>query len=233
MTGALRKDTMPSFLCFCAHPDDAEFTCAGAMLRLVEAGHQGALVVVTDGANGFKAAARPAQERVAVREREQREAARELGIDDVVFLRYRDGFLEETEDLRARLVAEIRRVRPQTVFTFDPANQEFDSLNLFHRDHRITARAVFDALFAARNLWMYDGTPHAVETVLFYGTHRPDHFVDITGQMDRKLAALACHASQFPDFERVARFVRDDISAPHGEYRHCERFRRLDVVAVV
>jgi LmbE family N-acetylglucosaminyl deacetylase len=233
VSAAQGKDTMAGFLCFCAHPDDAEFTCAGAMLRLIEAGQKGTLVVVTDGANGFKAAARPAVERVAVREREQQESARVLGIDDVVFLRYRDGFLEETEDLRARLVTEIRRVRPQTVFTFDPANQEFDSLNLFHRDHRITARAVFDALFAARNLWMYDGEPHAVETVFFYGTHRPDHFVDITAQIDRKLAALACHASQFPDFSRVARFVRDDISAPHGEYRHCERFRRLDVVAVV
>jgi LmbE family N-acetylglucosaminyl deacetylase len=233
MSGPRGKDTMSRFLCFCAHPDDAEFTCAGAMLRLVEAGHQGTLVVVTDGANGFKAAPLPAGERVAVREREQLESARVLGIADVVFLRYRDGFLEETEDLRARLVTEIRRVRPQTVFTFDPANQEFDSLNLFHRDHRITARAVFDALFAARNLWMYDGPPHAVETVLFYGTHRPDHFVDITGQIDRKLTALACHTSQFPDFARVERFIRDDISAPHGEFRHCERFRRLEVVSVV
>jgi LmbE family N-acetylglucosaminyl deacetylase len=224
---------MPRFLCFCAHPDDAEFTCAGAMLRLVEAGHVGTLVIVTDGANGFKAAPLPVNERVAVREREQLESAKVLGIDDVVFLRLRDGFLEETEDLRARLVTEVRRVRPQVVFTFDPANQEFDSLNLFHRDHRITARSVFDALFAARNRWMYEGEPHAVETVLFYGTHRPDHFIDISDQIDRKLAALACHASQFPDFTRVERFIRDDVSAPHGDFRHCERFRRLDVVPVV
>lgn len=67
---------MARFLCFGAHPDDAEFTCAGAMLRLVEEGHQGTLVVVTDGANGFKATARPPDERIAVREAEQREAAR-------------------------------------------------------------------------------------------------------------------------------------------------------------
>jgi LmbE family N-acetylglucosaminyl deacetylase len=220
---------MPRFLCFSAHPDDAEFGATGTLLKLLDAGWTGALVVVTNGENGFKAGELPPAERIAVRQREQRAAAGLLGIPEVVFLGERDGFLEETEALRARLVEIVRRFKPDRVFSFDPANLAYDDLNLFHRDHRVTGRAVFDALFAARNLWMYPGEPHAVEEVYFFGTDAPNHYEDISAVIDRKIAALACHASQFPDFARVESLVRDVISAPHagpeGTLRHCERFR--------
>jgi LmbE family N-acetylglucosaminyl deacetylase len=197
-------------------------------LRLRD-GWTGSLVVVTNGENGFKTDNLPPAERIAIRQREQREAVRKLGLTEVIFLGYRDGFLAESEELRARLVEVIRRVKPETIFSFDPANQEFDDLNLFHRDHRVTARAVFDAVLAARNLWMYPGRTHATTELLFFGTHRPDHFVDITEVIDLKLALLACHGSQFPDFAKIAAFVRDEVSAPYGDYRHCERFRRLAI----
>jgi len=219
---------MPRFLAFGAHPDDAEFACTGTLLKLLDAGWQGGLVVLTNGENGFKAGDRPADERAAIRRREQEDAAAKLGVP-VEFLGHRDGFLAETDALREQLVAVIRRHRPDVVFSFDPANQEFDDLNLFHRDHRVAARAIFDAVFAARNLWMVPGRPHATGEIHFYGSHRPDRFVDIGEQIDRKLDLLACHASQFPDFDRVARFVAEDISGPHGDYRHCERFRVLRI----
>jgi LmbE family N-acetylglucosaminyl deacetylase len=221
---------VPRFLCFSAHPDDAEFVCTGTLLRLLERGWQGALAVLTNGENGFKVGeATSATERAAVRRREQEAAAAQLGVP-LVMLDHRDGFLAETEELRRQLVELIRAHRPDVVFSFDPANQQFDDLNLFHRDHRVAARAVFDAVFAARNRWMYPGEPHAVGELHFYGSHAPDRFVDVTAQMDRKLALLACHASQFPDPDRVARFVREDITGPHGDARHCERFRVLPVV---
>ena len=218
---------MPSFLCVSAHPDDAEFVCTGAMALRLHEGWTGTLVVVTNGENGFKTHTLPPAERIAIRQGEQQAAAAKLGLAEVVFLGYRDGFLVESEELRARLVEVVRRVQPEVVYSFDPANQAFDDLNLFHQDHRITARAVFDAVFAARNLWMYPGRPHATGEMLFFGTDKPDHFVDITEVIDLKLDLLACHGSQFPDFAKVAAFVRDEISGRYGEMRHCERLRRL------
>ena len=220
---------MPRFLCFSAHPDDAEFVCTGTLLQWLEQGWQGALVVLTNGENGFKAGQASAEERIAIRRREQHAAAAELDIP-VEMLGHRDGFLAESDDLREQLVDAIRRHRPDVVLGFDPANQQFDDLNLFHRDHRVCARAVFDAVFAARNPWLYPGQPHEVGKIYFYGAHAPDHFVDITAQIERKLTILACHASQFPDFGKAARLVAEDISGPWGKYRHCERFRVLEVV---
>lgn len=220
-------------MCIGAHPDDMEFVCAGTILQLVRRGHDGILVVLTNGENGFKVGRRPRQERIAIRRQEQEEAARQLGLREVVFLDERDGFLEYTEALRSRLVALIKQHRPHIVFAFDPANQAFDSINLFHRDHRIAGLAAFDAVFAAKNLWMYDGEPHRVEELWLFGSHAPDRFVDISADIDRKIEILRCHRSQFPEPERVERLVREELSGPHGEYRHCERFRVLRVGQVV
>jgi LmbE family N-acetylglucosaminyl deacetylase len=216
-------------LAVAAHPDDLEFGCSGTLSRLHGEGWEIVYVIVTDGANGWKIDPRPEYERVATRQREQREAAAALGVKEVIFLGYRDGYLQDNEDLRARLVTVIRQHQPRYVFSFDPGNQRFDNLNLYHRDHRVTARAVFDACFAAKNAWMYAGTPHRIESIYFYGSHEPDHFVDISDLMEFKLKLLACHASQFPDFERLARFIREELSPPYGDYRHAEGFRLLQV----
>jgi len=218
---------LANVMCIGAHPDDMEFVCSGTLMQHLARGDRAVLVVLTNGENGFKAGALPPAERAAIRRREQLQAAAQLGLDDVVFLDHRDGFLENTERLRADLVALIREHRPRIVFAFDPANRAFDDLNLFHRDHRVAAEASFDAVFAARNLWMYPGEPHRVEEIWFYGSHAPDRFVDIAAEIDRKLALLRCHESQFPDPERIERFVREEISGPRGVIRHCEAFRVL------
>ncbi len=220
---------MPHFLCVSAHPDDAEFVCTGTLILRLREGWTGTLVVITNGENGFKTADLPPAQRIAIRQQEQREAAAKLGLGEVVFLGYRDGFLEPTEDLRAHLVAVIRRTRPRAVYSFDPANQMFDDLNLFHRDHRAAAVAVFDAVFAARNRWMYPGETHATEEMLFFGSHQPDTFVDISEVIGEKLELLACHASQFPDFEKMATFVKEEVSGEYEGMRHCERLRRLPI----
>jgi LmbE family N-acetylglucosaminyl deacetylase len=223
---------MKTAMCIGAHPDDMEFVCTGTLMQLLRDGYRGILVVLTNGENGFKAGAQPPAERVAIRKREQLAAARRLGLDEVIFLDHRDGFLEYTEDLRRRLVELLRRYRPEIVFTFDPANQAFDNLNLFHRDHRVAALAVFDAVFAAKNLWMYEGESYRVGQLWFYGSAAPDRFVDITAEIDRKLELLRCHASQFPDPAKLERFIREDVSRPHDDYRYCERFRVLTIEQV-
>jgi LmbE family N-acetylglucosaminyl deacetylase len=218
-------------VCFGAHPDDVEFSCLGTVVKLLADGYRGRFVILTNGENGFKTGGPdvPREERIRIRKEEQLEVARRLGLEEVVFLGYRDGFLENHEELRRRLVEILKRVRPQRVFSFDPANQEYDDINLFHRDHRTAAQAVFDACFAAKNLWLYPGEAHRVEEIHFFGSHRPNQFVDVSDVMERKLELLACHRSQFPDFARVERLVRERLSGPHDGYAHAEPFRVLRI----
>jgi len=227
------KNTMKKILCFAAHPDDLEFTCTGLLSRFLRDGYEAVYVIATNGENGFKDTGIPRTERIRIREEEQRAAAGALGVEEVVFMHHQDGFLEYSEALRRDLTAILKKHRPEMVFSFDPANRSFETLNLFHRDHRIMAEAVFDACFAAKNRFMYPGERHRVKKIYFFGTDRPNHFEDITDFIDRKLEILAHHASQFPDFSRIVDYVKNVQSRRTEKFKHAEAYRVIEVIQVV
>ena len=219
-----------SILGFAAHPDDLEFTSTGTLSKMKQSGYEINYVIVTNGENGFKKDSKwEPKERIEIRLREQLEVARKLGVNEVVFLDYSDGFLTYSEELRGQLVGIIKKYQPQIVFSFDPANRDFDNLNLFHRDHRVLSEVVFDACFAAKNKHMYPGKPHQIEKIYFYGTSQPNYFEDITKSIDFKLELLACHQSQFPDFKKVADFVKNKLSKGTKKFKFSEAFRILEV----
>src|SRR5439155_19247575 len=107
-------------LCIVAHPDDIDFYCAGTVALMVGQGAQAEFVLATSGDKGTRDAALSGSELAARREGEQLASARRLGAARVEFLRYRDAELVESLELRAELVREIRRSRPDVLFTFDP-----------------------------------------------------------------------------------------------------------------
>ena len=103
-----------------AHPDDMEFGCGGTIGKWIREGWEGALVIATDGRAGTSDPDTKPEDLVKTREAEARAAAHVLGIQDVTFLGYPDGELDDTRELREHVVREIRRFRPEVVFTFDP-----------------------------------------------------------------------------------------------------------------
>jgi LmbE family N-acetylglucosaminyl deacetylase len=220
---------MKKILAIAAHPDDLEFSCTATLHKLMQEGYKTRYLVITNGENGFKAGDLPATQRIQIRKEEQLRSAGKLGVEHVIFLDYKDGFLEYSEKLRLQLVEQIKAYQPEIIFSFDPANLQFDNLNLFHRDHRVAAQAVFDACFAAKNHWMYPGPAHRVERIYFYGSQQPNHFEDISDLIDFKLRLLACHQSQFPDFSKVERFIREVVSAQSRQHKYSEAFRILEV----
>lgn len=220
---------MGNFICFGAHSDDIEFGCMGTVIKLLRDGWKGRFVILTNGENGFKAGQASPEKRIQIRKDEQLEVGRRLGLEEILFLDYPDGFLEYTEAARRRVAEILKRFRPDRIFSFDPANQEYDNINLFHRDHRNAAQIVFDACFAAKNLWMYPGESHRVDEVYFFGSHKPNHYVDISDVVEMKLELLACHRSQFPDFSKVEKFVRARMSKTHDEYAYAESFRLMRI----
>jgi len=221
---------MSTILCFAAHPDDLEFSCTGTLKKIKRDYNQIIYVIATNGENGFKInLSLSPEERIRIRKSEQKDAAKKLGVNEVIFLEYQDGFLEYSMSLRERMVNLIKRYKPQIIFSFDPANKSFTNLNLFHRDHRVLAEVVFDACFAAKNMYMYPGTPHRIEKLYLFASDKPNYFEDITDQIDFKLELLACHKSQFPDFRKVESFIKNEVSKQTERYTYSEAFRVIEV----
>ena len=129
-------------LVFGPHPDDIESWCAGTLARAIDAGATVRLVLVTSGDKGSNDRTANPAEVAAQREREAQDAAQVLGIEEVTFLRYPDGEVEDVPALRRELVARIRAARPEIVFTHDP-EQPYPPY-LSHRDHRIVGRATLE-----------------------------------------------------------------------------------------
>ena len=125
-----------------AHPDDAEFLCAATVAKLCFEGWEVNYLLTTSGDMGTHDESMTREALAPIREKEQRAAAKVLGVKEVVFLRYPDGFFEDTAEARGRIVYEIRRLRPDTVITWDPFRSSFT-----HRDHRLTGQAALDAIF--------------------------------------------------------------------------------------
>ena len=216
-----------------AHPDDAEFLCGGTVARWCAEGWTVDYILTTSGDMGSRDPEMTRERLLAVREKEQRDAAKILGVSECVFLRYPDGFVEDTAELRGKLVREIRRLKPDLVVTWDPFRRGFN-----HRDHRLTGQAALDAIYPlARNPLGYpehleEGLDiHRVNEVLLAGTDQPDYHVDVSDYLNKKIQALRKHKSQIG--QAPVRELRKRLRARMAEvgkepgYKLAEGFRRL------
>ncbi len=205
-----------------AHPDDAEFICAGTVARWASEGSEIVYVLVTSGDKGSNDPTMTPEQLVAIREAEQLEAARILGVRHVEFLRYRDA--EVVPDLRLRrdIVRVIRRFKPDAVICQDPTSRYFGQQYIQHPDHIAVGEATLAAIFpSARDRLTFpelleEGLePHIVPHVYLTGSQNPDVFIDITASFDRKIAALRAHRSQLGDWdpEPVLRLWAQDTAA--------------------
>ncbi len=216
-----------------AHPDDAEFGSAGTVAGWTKRGIRVDYVICTDGAQGSADPAVPAAELKGIREREQRDAAAVLGVTEVTFLGHPDGGLVADLALRRDLTREIRRSRPDVVICQN-AVRHYGNLGGNHPDHLAAGQAAIEAIYPfARNPYAFpelleEGLePHVVREVLVTGTPDPDHFVDVTATLDKKLEALRCHRSQHRQdpAERVTARLAEAGRAHGLEY--AESFRRV------
>ncbi len=207
-----------------AHPDDVEALCGGTVALLRDAGARVSYVLLT---SGDKGSPDPLADRVALgarREAEQLAAAALLDVAEVIFLRRFDGEVSDDAPTRAALAAQIRRLRPDLLLTFDPW---YDYS--FHNDHR---QCGFVALAAARTLARRPGPvcgpagevvaplapPHAIPEVWFFHTERPTIVFDIAPTIARKAAARVAHASQAADPVATARGIYTRAAAVGERY---------------
>src|SRR5258708_9617209 len=104
-----------------AAPDDPDFGSGGTIAKLAKDGARVRYAIVTDGSQGGEDPKQKDSELVAIRQKEQKAAARVLGVKKVEFLGYKDGHLSPDLKLRHTIVRFIRRYKPELVITPSPA----------------------------------------------------------------------------------------------------------------
>ncbi|HSQ83287.1 MAG TPA: PIG-L deacetylase family protein [Desulfobacterales bacterium] len=218
-----------------AHPDDSEFGTAGSVAKWILEGKRVVYVICTSGDKGTDNPDIPSHQLAKIREKEQEDAAKVLGVSDVVFLGYPDQGLEDTPDFRKAIVRQIRTYKPEMVVTSDPYRRY-----IWHRDHRITGQVVLDAVYPyARDRLAYPDIikeglmPHKVKKILFFGTEDVNLRIDITETFHFKLEALRCHKSQIiqlgiPDLEKWL-WQRCQKMAEGEFFEVAEAFHQVDV----
>ncbi len=180
-----------------AHPDDAEGNCGGTTAKWAREGRVVQYLVLTNGDKGSWDLSMTSERLAEIREREQRSAAKILGVSGVTFLGVPDGELEASQPLRKEVTRVIRQHQPTVVFTHDP----WKSYQT-HPDHRAAGFLTIDAVVAARDHLFYPDqlalglSPCRVKEVYLFGTESPDFWVDISETIEIKLQAVRCHESQ-------------------------------------
>lgn len=228
-------DNLKNILVILAHPDDPEFFLGAAIARWIDAGHQIRYVLLTKGDKGAKDELLTPVEVAEVRIKEQEAAAQYLGVSSVDYMDYEDGYLIPDLEMRKKVVAFIRKYRPQILVTCDPSNLFPNDRYINHPDHRNAGQVVVDAVFpAAGNRFFFpellaEGLqPHEVEEVWLSLTNQPDVSLDLTNFWDAKLRSLKFHASQIGDPRAFEKRMMERLQETDtAEKKYEEKFRRI------
>jgi len=217
-----------------AHPDDSEFGAGGTVAKLVKEGKHVSYCILTNGNKGSSDRTMTPEQLVTIREEEQRNAARVLGVEAVDFLGFPDCELEDTRESRMAVTAAIRRHRPDLLIIQNPNRSKL--LGASHRDHRVAAGIALDCVYplardhmAFPELLAQGLEPHKVKEVYSMWWENPDVTVDISETIDLKLKALACHVSQIKDMAGLEKRIRErgaELGKANG-YAYAETFDHI------
>jgi LmbE family N-acetylglucosaminyl deacetylase len=222
-------------LCVMAHPDDESLGAGGTLAKYAAEGVGVFLVTASRGERGWPGnpADHPGPQALAVlREAELRAAGAVLGLDEVELLDLPDGAVDRVAPSMVipRIVATIRRVRPQVVLTFPP-----DGIT-GHPDHVAVSQLTTAAVVYAADSTFGEGAAHRVaklyylapsrESLALYGAafgdpaicinsekrHAPGWpswaittRINATGHWRTVARAVACHQTQFPNPDALSR----------------------------
>ena len=227
----------PRVLAVAAHPDDVEFGSAGTLAKWVDEGCEVTICLTTDGSTGTQDRALMGEKLRGIRLEEASEAAGIIGAKELVWLGYRDGYVEYTLDLRRDIARVFRRYRPHRFMVMDP-EPVIGEYFINHPDHRAVGHASLDVSMTAGTTpghfpeLLEDGLEpwRGLREVWIAGPAGGSTVVDITSTIDRKISALGCHRSQIGDDpDVVAEWIRKvtaEMGAPHG-FAHAESFKVL------
>jgi LmbE family N-acetylglucosaminyl deacetylase len=200
-----------------AHPDDIEFACAGTMATWVDEGAEVTYCIVTDGSTGTQDRTLVGGRLATVRRAEAEAAAHVVGAEEILWLDYRDGYVEYSLDLRRDIARVFRSCRPHRYIVMDPTPTTEDRF-INHPDHRAVGLASLDVTLTAGTTpghfpeLLDEGLEpwRGLREVWIAGPGERPVVVDISKTIERKIDALMCHKSQLgDDLDAVAGWVRE------------------------
>jgi len=229
-----------------AHPDDESLACGGTLARLADSGARVVLLCASRGESGSvrHESLVDVNDLGRVRSEELLEAARTLGIADVLICDHPDGDLRwaDVSEFHEEIVAAIGRYRPDGVITFaeDGLYWHLDHIGVHERTYTAVRslgadapplyyvtipkgvmRAVVEA--GPRGEAVGEGKFWGIEPDVFGEAARPATFVvDVRAWVPRKLAALSCHRTQVGPDHQFARIDEAEAKRLLG----LEHFRR-------
>jgi len=222
-----------------AHPDDNDFGAGATVAKATMEGAEVIYLIATTGQRGSSDETMTPERLSDTRKKEQKAAARVLGVREVHFLSYVDGELIPDIRLKEQVVIHIRRFRPDIVFTMDPSFFYFKDFGFVnHSDHRAIGEATLDACYPlARDLLSFPEhvkaglSPHKVKEILLHSfvPENANFYVDVTDTYDIKIRALSLHKSQVSDIQSLEKRMRERAEAA-GRLAGCrfaEAFIRL------
>ena len=184
-------------LAVAAHLDDMEYGAASAVARWTSQGKQVAYRMVTRGEAGMDAIS--PEQAAPLREAEERESAKVVGVQTIDFLDYPDGVVEYGLPLRRDIARAIRRHRPDLIITGN-MHLTYGRVTFNMADHRAVGLATLDAARDAGNRWIFpellqEGLEpwDGVRMVCLGGSPDPTHAVDVTDFIDKGVASLEKH----------------------------------------
>lgn len=178
-------------LVFAVHPDDAELGCSGTLIKHIKQGKKVGIVDLTQGELGTRGTAE-------TRALEAENSAKIMGIHVRENLAFRDGFFANDERHQLEVIKVIRKYQPEIIL----ANAAYDR----HPDHGRAANLANDAIFLSglrrieTTVDQANQQPWRPRLVLQYiqDTYiKPDIIVDISAEMEQKLAAIRAFETQF------------------------------------
>lgn len=173
-------------LAIAAHPDDVEITCGGLLIRMGDLGYSTGVLDLTRGEMGTRGTPE-------IRQQEATRAAGIMGLSIRVNAGLPDSRLALTDESRETVAHYIRGLRPALVILPSPGQR--------HPDHNAACDIAYAGIFAAGlRMFKVAGSAHRPGKILYVALDRgqpPTFYVDITDQMDRKLAAVGAYESQF------------------------------------
>jgi LmbE family N-acetylglucosaminyl deacetylase len=234
MTTEEKERPYSSAMVVMAHPDDAEYSCSGTVAQWTRQGWEVVYVLCTDGSKGSDEPEMTPERLADIRRQEQLDAAKILGLKDVVFLNYPDSYLTPSLELRKDIARAIRRYRPDILICPNPSRSLEGNSYLGHPDHMAAGEAALSAAYpTSRDRLTYPDLlkeglePHKVREVWITMGASANHWVELTEEdLNTAVKALKAHVSQV-DGERAESRLREwrARSGSLRGYRYAESFR--------
>ncbi len=175
-----------------SHPDDAELSVAGTLLKLKSFGYRTGVCDLTRGEMGTRGTPE-------IRAREAADAARIMKLDARLNLEQPDGHVAATEVARIAMVRLLRTYKPKVLLTThedDPHPDHANTSIIVRQAARLATMGRYDEESGLRPVPM-----PAIMHSLFSRRIVPSFVVDVSGFVDEKMDAIRAYKSQFYDAE--------------------------------